>query len=423
MNQQESDTVRRIMLDNGWTETSSEAEADVMLVMTCSVRSHAEQRALNRIAGLRSLRSARPGKIIGVLGCMAQRLGADLVRNHRVDLVVGPDNYRRLPELIAQTRRAGHALALETTGECYEDLLPPPGNGVAAFVTVVRGCDNRCSYCIVPLVKGRGRSRSSDSIIAEVRTLTARGVRDITLLGQNVLAWQEAERDFADLLTAVATAAPTARIRFLTSHPRDVNERILGTMAALPNVCPFLHLPLQSGSDRILSLMNRGYTRRSYLDVISRARQLLPGLGLSTDIIVGFPSETEDDFLETLAVVRAVRFDSAYMYRFSARPGTAAAAMTPRVSEADAGRRLARLIEVQNRITAETARELIGKTAEILIEGPSPRGDDSLGRTTSNRVVIVAGRHAPGTILSCRITSVKGATARAEPLSAPAVFQ
>ncbi len=414
MNVQESDVVRRVLTDAGYVEVTEEAEADVLLLMTCSVRSHAEARAVGRLGGFRAVRNGRPGTVVGVLGCMAQRLGRSLVTEHRVDLVVGPDNYLRLPELIEQARGNGGAVATEETGERYESVEPVADGRVTAFVTVMRGCDNWCTYCIVPRVKGRERSRSENAVLAEVRAMAGRGVREITLLGQNVLAWRNEGRGFTELLESVARSVPGVRIRFLTSHPRDLSPALLSAMARLPNVCPALHLPLQSGSDRILGLMNRGYTRAEYLERVALARRTLPSLGLTTDILVGFPSETEDDFHETLRVVRAVRYDYAYMFRFSARSGTPAATMTPRVSEEDAGRRLARLIEVQNRITREINCALVGTVQELLIEGPSPRGGDWLGRTANNKTIIYHGDARPGDLLRCRVTGIRGWTPVAE---------
>lgn len=414
MNVQESDVVRRVLTDAGYAETADESDADVMLLMTCSVRSHAEARAVGRLGGMRALRDVRPGAVVGVLGCMAQRLGRNLVTEHHVDLVVGPDNYLRLPELIEQARSNGGAVATEETGECYEHVSPLPGRAVTSFVTVMRGCDNYCTYCIVPHVKGRERSRPLGSVLSEARELAGRGVRDITLLGQNVLAWREGEQRFPALLEAVALSVPGVRVRFLTSHPRDVDATLFETMARLPNVCPALHLPLQSGSNRLLGLMNRGYTLEDYLSRVELARRTLPSLGLTTDLIVGFPSETEDDFLSTLRVVRDVRFDYAYMFRFSARAGTPAATMTPRVSEADGGRRLARLIEVQNRITRELNGAMVGSEFELLVEGPSPRGADAIGRTATNKIVILRGGAQPGELVRCRVTAVQGWTPVAE---------
>ncbi len=424
MNVYESGVVRRVLADAGFAETPDERDADVLLMMTCSVRSHAEQRALGRLGTFRAIRSERPGRVVGVLGCMAQRLADTLASDDRADIVVGPDEYLRLPELIANARAGITGLvATRQTGECYDAVLPAPGlpsagdyppGSVSAFVTVMRGCDNFCTYCIVPHVKGRERSRPLSSIVSEAERQIATGAKDITLLGQNVLAWRDGSRRFPALLEAVAAALPRVRVRFLTSHPRDLDVELLKVMQRRPNVCPSIHLPLQSGSNPILARMNRGYTREEYLARVALCRRCLPDLSLTTDVLVGFPSETEDDFRSTLDLVEQVRFDFAYMFRFSLRPGTGAEKIEPKVSEADAGRRLSRLIEVQNRITAERNRELLNRTLELLIEGPSPRGPGWLGRTVTNKVVIVKGPCAPGDLVRCRVERINGWTPVAE---------
>lgn len=419
MNVYEAGVVRRVLADAGLVEAGDESLADVLLMMTCSVRSHAEARAVGRIGSFRAVRSGRPGVIIGVLGCMAQRNGAALVENERVDLVVGPDCYLRLPELLHRVASGEPGIvATEISDETYDSVRPGAGGSSCALVMVMRGCDNHCAYCIVPHVKGRERSRSTAAVVEEVRGLLATGVRDITLLGQNVLAFRDGRTDFVGLLEALARVAGDARIRFLTSHPRDLDRPMLEAMRGLPCVCPALHLPLQSGSDRILGLMNRGYTRAEYAAKVELARELVPDLSLSTDVIVGFPSETEHEFNETLDLVQETGFDFAYMFRYSQRPGTAAAKMEPRVSQADSGRRLSRLIEVQNRITLERSRRLVGTVQELLIEGPSPRGRGRLGRTRNNRVVAVHGQARPGELVTCRVTGISGWTPVAETVAA-----
>jgi len=425
MNVQESGVVRRVLTDAGFAETADEQDADVLLMMTCSVRSHAEQRALGRLGTFRALRSEREGRVVGVLGCMAQRLGKTLVTDYQADIAVGPDEYRRLPALIAGARSGTTGLvATSQTNECYDEVVQqretvPVDDSSAravacAFVTVMRGCDNFCSYCIVPQVKGRERSRPLESVLAEAERLAADGVKDITLLGQNVLAYSDQGRRFPALLSAVASALPRVRIRFLTSHPRDLDSYLLETMRRLPNVCPSLHLPVQSGSNVILERMNRGYTREEYLARIALCREIVPEVSLSTDVLVGFPSETEADFQATLDLVEQVRFDYAYMFRFSLRPGTRAEGIEPKVSESVAGRRLSRLIEVQNRITAERSRGMLNEAFELLVEGPSPRDSGWLGRTITNKVVIIKGPCVPGDVVRCRVTRIDGWTPVAE---------
>jgi tRNA-2-methylthio-N6-dimethylallyladenosine synthase len=444
MNVHESGVVRRVLADAGLVETADEEDADVLLMMTCSVRSHAEQRALGRLGRFRALRSERAGCVVGVLGCMAQRFGETLISDHRADIVVGPDEYLRLPELIANVRAGATGLvATRQTSECYDAVMPARGPGVKdsrtpvpgtrplessdpgilSFVTVMRGCDNYCTYCIVPHVKGRERSRPLASILSEAERHVADGVRDITLLGQNVLAYRDGSRRFPDLLAAVASALPQTRIRFLTSHPRDLDSSLLDTMHRLPNVCPSLHLPVQSGSNAILERMNRGYTREEYLAKIALCRKIMPEVTLTTDVLVGFPSETEADFKATIDLIEQVRFDFAYMFRFSMRPGTRAGEFEPKVSEADGGRRLSRLIEVQNRITAERNRGMLNREFELLIEGPSPRDSGWLGRTVTNKVVVVKGPCAPGDLVRRRVTRIKGWTPVAEaPAKAAATY-
>ncbi len=440
MNVHESDVVRRVLADAGFAETTDEQDAEVLLMMTCSVRSHAEQRALGRLGTFRALRSERKGRVVGVLGCMAQRLADRLVTDHRVDIVVGPDEYLRLPELIADVRAGTTgAVATRQTNECYDTVMPMPrkgsrGPGIedsrarhstpaipeptnrspCAFVTAMRGCDNHCTYCIVPYVKGRERSRPLANVLSEAEHRAADGAKDVTLLGQNVLAYRDGSRRFPDLLAAVASALPRVRIRFLTSHPRDLDSSLLEIMRRLPNVCPSLHLPLQSGSDSILERMKRGYTREEYLAKVALCRKVLPEVTLTTDVLVGFPSETEADFKATLDLIEQVRFDFAYMFRYSLRPGTRAEEFEPKVSEADAGRRLSRLIEVQNRITAELNRGMLNREFELLIEGPSPRDSGWLGRTVANKVVIVKGPCAPGDLVRCRVAHINGWTPVAE---------
>jgi tRNA-2-methylthio-N6-dimethylallyladenosine synthase len=434
MNVHESGVVRRVLTDAGLAETADERDADVLLMMTCSVRSHAEQRALGRLGQFRALRSERAGRVVGVLGCMAQRFAETLVTDHRADIVVGPDEYLRLPELIAEVRAGATGLvATRQTSECYDAVMPArglspdgdcPQNPVSAFVTVMRGCDNYCTYCIVPHVKGRERSRPTASILAEAERQAADGAKDITLLGQNVLAYRDGSHRFPHLLAAVAAALPQVRIRFLTSHPRDLDSSLLDAMRRLPNVCPSLHLPVQSGSNPILGRMHRGYTREEYLAKIALCRKALPEVSLTTDVLVGFPSETEADFKATLDLIEEVRFDFAYMFRFSMRPGTRAGEFEPKVPEADGGRRLSRLIEVQNRITAERNRDMLNKEFELLIEGPSPRDSGWLGRTVTNKVVIVKRRCAPGDMVRCRVTRISGWTPVAEvPARGATVFK
>lgn len=411
MNQYEAELVRNILKQAGFTETEKEEEADVLLMVTCSVREHAEQRALGRLAAFQSYKNRAPEKIVGVLGCVAQNLKQRLITEYGADIVVGPDGYRHLPEMINR-RQSGNPpqLWVQFSEECYSDIHPLIRNGVTANVTIMRGCNNFCSYCIVPYVKGPERSRPLESILTEIRQLARRGVKEVTLLGQNVLAYQDREINFSELLTYVCAVEGIERVRFLTSHPRDLSEKIVEQIAHLPRVCPQFHLPLQSGSNRILELMNRGYTRAEYLEKVQMIREKLPGVSLTTDIIVGFPTEDESDFAATMEIVRTVRFDFAYMFKFSPRPETRAAEIKPLVPEAIARRRLTELIKLQNQITLDSNRAMLGRTYELLIEGLSPRGQGSLGRTPQGKVVILDEEIPPGTLVSTVVKEIRGWT-------------
>ncbi|MFO7675346.1 MAG: tRNA (N6-isopentenyl adenosine(37)-C2)-methylthiotransferase MiaB [bacterium] len=424
MNQYEAGLVRAILDDAGFEETTDETDADAYAMLTCAVRSHAEARALGRLSSFRALRRERAGRVIAVLGCVSEHARDSIVEDHGADVVLGPDQYRLLPAAIAEAAATGRTVvATGTNGECYDGIVPravpavarscrggAPARQIRGSVTVMRGCDNWCSYCIVPLTRGRERSRPKGRILDEVRSLVGNGVLDVTLLGQNVLAYRDGATGFPELVETVAGVPGLLRLRFLTSHPRDLSPAIARLMAVMPAVCPDLHLPVQSGSDRILKLMKRGYTRAEYLSRVETARSLVPELGLTTDILVGFPGESDEDYLATLDLVRQVRFESAYMFRYSARPGTEAAKMGPKVAEAEAGSRLARLIELQNRITREKNRELIGREIEVLIEAPAPRGEGMLGRARNNRTVIVEGTPALGELVTAAVTGVVGWT-------------
>lgn len=411
MNVYEAGVVRSILEEAGFEETGHEAEADVLLMMTCSVRAHAERRALGRLGAFRALRSAHPGRIIAVLGCMAQNLLERLVTEHGADLVVGPDEYRSLPSAIRALRSGGleSRVAARLSGECYDDVPPRPAGAPTAFVTVMRGCDNRCSYCIVPLVKGRERSRSAAGIVAEVKALAGQGVKEVTLLGQNVLAFSSDGIRFPELLSRVAEVDGIERIRFLTSHPRDASPDLAKAMRDIFKVCPSLHLPVQSGSDRILELMNRGYTRQEYLDKVAMLRDLVPELSLTTDVLVGFPGETEAEFRQTLSLLREVGFDEAWMFRYSPRPGTKAAELAETVP-GDAAARLAELIRVQNAITLQVNQAMVGAKYELLVEAVSPRRNGRLARTRSGRVVVLLDDARIGDTVLARVTGLSGRT-------------
>lgn len=411
MNQYEAEIVRTVLNRAGFRETGYESDAEILLMITCAVREHAEQRALGKLATFKSYKKNSPRKLIGVLGCIAQNMKERLITEYGVDIVAGPDEYRRLPELVMNRHKdTMPQLAVRLGGECYSDIHPIPNCGVTGKVMIMRGCSNFCSYCIVPFVRGPERSRPVESIVNEINQLAQKGIKDITLLGQNVLAYKYNGTDFADLLGLVSEIEGIERIRFLTSHPRDLNQITINRLGTLPKVCPQLHLPLQSGSNRILQLMNRGYTREEYLQKVAEVRRTIPDISLTTDIIVGFPTETENDYALTLDLVQQIRFDFAYMFKFSPRPGTRAADIIPRVPESQAEARLSRLIKIQNQITLETNQNMIGKKYELLIEGKSPRHRGALGRTRAGKVVIVDEEIPPGNFIEVVIKEIRGWT-------------
>lgn len=427
MNVADSEVVASIMEMAGYSTASNLEEADAVLLNTCSIRDNAEQKVIGRLQALNAVRRKR-GKagslIIGVIGCMAERVKETLISDHGVDLVAGPDSYLSLPELFASVETGHKAINVElSTTETYRDVLPVRigGNVVSGFVSIMRGCNNFCSYCIVPYTRGRERSRELDSILAEVADLRARGYREVTLLGQNVNSYRYvapdgAVTDFAALLAAVADAAPDMRVRFTTSHPKDMADNVLEVMACHPNICRHIHLPVQSGSNSVLKAMNRHYTREWYLDRVAAIRRILPDCAISTDMFTGFHGETEEDFQQTLSLMREVGFDAAFMFKYSERPGTLASKMMPdNVPEEVKIDRLNRMIALQNELSAEANRQQIGTEAEVLVEGVSKRSkDEMVGRTGQNRSVVFArGNAKVGDIVKVRITDASSATLHA----------
>ena len=392
MNLADTEIVLGILQNNGYGITKHKEEADIILVNTCSIRENAEQRIYGRLGNFKTIKDQKPDLIVGVLGCMAERLRKDLVEKKKiVDVVIGPDEYRRLPELIdvAFNGDKGIGVKLSKT-ETYDDIIPHREDGLQAWLSVMRGCDKFCTFCVVPFTRGRERSRSLDSIVEEVKQLSARGFKEVTLLGQNVNSYLDNEYDFADLLAACASLDRTVRIRFTTSHPQDLSDKLLYTIAEHPNICNYIHLPVQSGSNRILELMNRTYTIEHYLQLIEKARKIIPGVSFSTDIISGFPTETYEDHIMTLDVMREVRYDGAYMFKYSPREGTKAYKMEDDVSEETKTKRLQEIINLQQQISFELNQELIGKEEVVLIEGFSKKSDKFFsGRTDSNKVVII----------------------------------
>ncbi len=398
MNVTDSEVVASIMQMDGFYLTENPEEADAIFINTCSVRDNAEQKVLGRIEYYRSIRRKHKRQlIIGVLGCMAERVKDELIDKHGVDLVVGPDSYLDLPNLVGAVERGERAINVElSTSETYKDVMPLKMSGVhiSGFVSIMRGCNNFCSYCIVPYTRGRERSREIESIIREVKDLEAKGYREVTLLGQNVNSYNynDGQRtyDFGDLLSAVAEAIPGMRIRFTSPHPKDMDDKAIATMARYPNICKHIHLPAQSGSDRILKFMKRGYTRAWYLNRVEAIRAVMPDCAISSDLFCGFHDETEEDFEDTLSLMREVGYDSSFMFKYSERPGTYAAKyLADNVPEDVKVRRLSEMIDVQNQLSLESNLRDVGRTVEVLVEGFSKRSRDQLfGRTQQNKVVV-----------------------------------
>lgn len=400
MNAADSELVGGILRDGGYSMTGTPEEADVILVNTCVIRAHAARRIEGRLGVFRTLKRRRPDLVVGVLGCMAGHMRERLAGAGRmVDLVVGPDEYRKLPSLLrgAAAGEKGIAVRLSRV-ETYEEIEPLRTDGISAWISVMRGCDKFCSFCVVPFTRGRERSRPLAGIVDEVRRLASRGFREVTLLGQNVNSWRDGARDFADLLEAAAAAAPGVRIRFTTSHPRDMSDRLIQTVARHPNICKYVHLPLQSGSDRVLERMNRGYTAAAYRELVDRIRGGIPGVSLTTDLIAGFPGETAGDHAATLELLAEAAFDGAFTFLYSPRPGTKAWDMEDDVSPREKSRRVAEIIALQRRISGERNRALVGTVRRVMVDGPSRKSPlDWAGRTDDNRTVIFPrGAEQPG---------------------------
>ena len=422
MNVADSEVVASVMQMAGYEATESLDEADAVFLNTCSVRDNAEQKIYHRLDALDAIKRKRP-LIIGVLGCMAERVKDDLLQNHHADLVAGPDAYLSLPDLIAQAETGHKAINIElSTSETYRDIVPQRLHGakIGGFVSIMRGCNNFCHYCIVPYTRGRERSRDVDSILREVRDLRDRGFKEVTLLGQNVNSYSGERLEvrgerilFPELLRLVAEEAPEMRIRFTTSHPKDMSDETLRVIAEMPNVCKHIHLPVQSGSDRILKLMNRKYTREWYMGRVEAIRRIIPDCGLSTDIFVGYHSETEEDHQLSLSLMREVGYDSAFMFKYSERPGTYASKHLPDdVPEEEKIRRLNELIALQTEISAQQNKKDEGKEFDVLVEGFSKRSRSQLcGRTEQNKMVVFdKGSHHIGEMVRVKIVNSTSAT-------------
>jgi len=425
MNFSDSEIVGSILQENAYEATGDIKEADLILVNTCSIRDNAEQRVRNRLSEMHSLKRKKPELMIGILGCMAERLKDKLLEEERhIDLIVGPDGYRSLPQLIEQVGNGQKAVnVLLSAEETYADINPVrlSGDGVTAFISIMRGCENFCAYCVVPYTRGRERSRNPETIVAEARGLFEKGYREVTLLGQNVNSYRWEDEDgkleFPGLLEEVARVNPLLRVRFATSHPKDLSDDLLEVMADYSNICKAIHLPVQSGSTRMLKLMHRSYTQEWYLDRIRAIKRYLPDAAISTDIIAGFCTETEEDHAETLAVMREAGYSAAYMFKYSERPNTLAARKYPDdVPDEVKSRRLEEIISLQQELSLQSNRKDIGKTFEVLIEGVSKRSEEQLfGRTSQNKVVVFnRGSHKPGEYVSVKINSCSAATLKGE---------
>ena len=419
MNVADSEVVAAIMQTADCQMTDDWHEADIILLNTCSIRDNAEQKVVSRLRELRALTRKEHRPTMGVIGCMAERMGEELIKDYKVDFVAGPDAYMDIPNLLAQCEFGQKAINIELSKtETYREVMPARiGKSISGFVSIMRGCNNFCSYCVVPYTRGRERSRDVESILNEVRDLWAKGYKEVTLLGQNVNSWQAGELDFADLLEMVAEAVPDMRIRFTTSHPKDMSDKTLETIARHKNLCRFIHLPVQSGSNKILKLMNRKYTREWYLDRIAAIRRILPDATIGTDVFCGFHDETLEDHAETLSLMREVGFDTAFMFKYSERPGTYAQKHLPdNISEEEKVRRLNEIIALQNELSLASNQREIGKTVEVLVEGFSKRShEDMFGRTSQYKTVVFprAGRHI-GELVQVRVLEATAATLRGE---------
>ena len=428
MNVADSEVVASIMEMDGYAVTNKIEEADAIFVNTCSVRDNAEQKVLGRLQYFQSLKRKKRTLIIGVLGCMAERVKEELISNHGVDLVVGPDSYMDLPNLVGAVEHGEKAINVElSTQETYKDVIPLKigGINISGFISIMRGCNNFCTYCIVPYTRGRERSRDVESILNEVRDMRDKGFREVTLLGQNVNSYLFKKGDesitFPMLLERVALEALDMRIRFTTSHPKDMSDDTLTVIAKYPNLCRHIHLPAQSGSSRILKIMNRKYTREWYMDRIAAIRRILPDCAISTDLFCGFHSETQDEYEETLSLMREVGYDSAFMFKYSERPGTFAAKnLEDNIPEDEKVRRLQRMIDLQNKLSEESNLRDVGKVFEVLVEGFSKRSREQLfGRTSQNKVVIFDKQNFKvGQFVKVRVTGASSATLFGQPIEA-----
>ena len=419
MNVADSEIVLSLLAQDGYEVTNTLSDADVVLANTCSIRENAEQRIYGRLGEFKRLKNSKPNVIVGVIGCMAERLRSKLNDEKAkgvgqiVDLIVGPDEYRRMPELVNRAWHGEKGIAVQLSRvETYDDIIPLRTNGISAWISVMRGCDKFCSFCVVPFTRGRERSRSLASVVQEVEMLSSRGFKEVTLLGQNVNSYRDGNDDFADLLRAVTQVDSTIRVRFTTSHPQDMSDKLIDTIAHHKNICNYVHLPVQSGSDRILDLMSRTYDRAQYLGLVERIKSRIPGVKLSTDIISGFPTETEEDHQRTMELMTEVRYDGAFTFKYSPRENTPAFKMVDGVPDEVKARRVNEIIERQQEISLENNLAMVGREYEVLVEGKSRKSDDEWqGRTDGNNTVIFEkGTFKVGDYITVTIKSVNSAT-------------
>jgi tRNA-2-methylthio-N6-dimethylallyladenosine synthase len=396
MNVADTEIVQSLLADDGFEFTKEIEDADIIFVNTCSVRENAEQRIYGRLGEFKKYKSRKPELVVGVLGCMAERLRSRIVNERAngvgqiVDIIVGPDEYRKVPELIYNAWHGERGVAVQLSRvETYDDIVPLRTSGVSAWISVMRGCDKFCSFCVVPFTRGRERSRTLASVVKEVEQLSVKGFKEVTLLGQNVNSYRDGEHDFADLLKSVADVDSSIRVRFTTSHPQDMSDKLIETIARNDNICKFIHLPVQSGSDRILQLMDRTYSRGHYLNLVSKIRALMPGVSLSTDVISGFPTETEDDHRRTLELLEQVGYDGAFMFKYSPRENTPAFKLDDDVSDEVKTRRVSEIIDLQTGISVDRNQAHVGQSFEVLVEGESKKSKEEWnGRTDGNKMVI-----------------------------------
>ena len=417
MNVGDTEIIISILQQHGYRYTETQAEADVILINTCSIRDNAEQRIWGRLSEMRRLKKQKPSLVVGIVGCMAERLNEALLKPETgVDVVAGPDAYRDLPNLLKAAEAGTKGVnVLLSTEETYGEIAPVriDKNGVSGFISIMRGCNNFCSYCVVPYTRGRERSRDAETIVAEARTLFENGYREVTLLGQNVNSYCWGEVDFPELMRRVADISPLLRVRFATSHPKDMSDKLLEVMASKENICRAIHLPAQSGSTAMLTRMNRKYTREWYLDRIAAIRRYMPDCAITTDLIAGFAGETEEEHQDTLSLMREVGYDFAYMFKYSERPGTFAQRnLGDDVPDEVKSRRLQEIIALQNELGLESYRRDVGKEFEVLVEGPSRRSEAQLcGRTSQNKMVVFDNNgNRAGDYVRVRITDCTSAT-------------